>query len=508
MTCEHGAVAHYAGPALSHTPRAGSVAIARGPRRYDADPPFSPTIAYPEYPFDDATAPAENGSVYDAVRNSLALLKLDAEHLGTAGWNPLRETIRPGDTVVLKPNFVRDFRETQDGDGRCIITNGTIIRAVVDYVYLALGGEGRIIIADAPQNDANFDRIRELTAVDAIRGFYQERTGFDVELYDLRPEQARKVDGVIVGHTPLPGDPAGYTRVNLGGESALTEVNHLCHLLYGAEYNTKELFSHHHDDLHEYLISKTILNADVVISLPKLKTHKKVGLTVNLKNLVGINGNKNWLPHHREGTPAQGGDQFCDDHVKHRVERAMAMQFKRVFPLLGPLRRIVAGPIKALGKRLFGDTNTDTIRSGNWYGNDTCWRMVVDLNRILFYADAAGFLHEHPVRRFVSIVDGIIAGEGNGPLDPKPKPTGLVIAGLNPVAVDLACARVMGFDPRRIPMLTGALADHPRPLTAFGDYVTGLSDEPGFVGPIGGWRCPHAAFEPHFGWKGHIEHTA
>src|SRR4030095_6711097 len=116
---------------------------------------------------------------------------------------------------------------------------------------------------------------------------------------------------------------------------------------------------------------------------------------------------KNWLPHHREGTPAQGGDQFTEDRLRHRAERATMVVFRRCFPLLGPLRPVVARPLKTLGRGLFGDTNTDTVRSGNWYGNDTAWRMVVDLNRILFYADAVGVLHERPVRRFLSIVDGI-----------------------------------------------------------------------------------------------------
>ena len=32
-------------------------------------------------------------------------------------------------------------------------------------------------------------------------------------------------------------------------------------------------------------------------SLPKLKTHKKAGITCALKNLIGINGNKEYLPH-------------------------------------------------------------------------------------------------------------------------------------------------------------------------------------------------------------------
>ena len=58
------------------------------------------------------------------------------------------------------------------------------------------------------------------------------------------------------------------------------------------------------------MISRTALQSDVFINLPKLKTHKKVGVTLNLKNLVGINGNKNWLPHYAIGSPEENGDQF------------------------------------------------------------------------------------------------------------------------------------------------------------------------------------------------------
>src|SRR5690606_12091736 len=116
------------------------------------------------------------------------------------------------------------------------------------------------------------------------------------------------------------------------------------------------------------------------------------------------------------------------------------------------------------GKRVFGDTNTDTIRSGNWHGNDTTWRMCLDLNRILLYADADGRWHETPARRFFSLVDGVIAGEGNGPLDPTPKPVGVIVAGFNPVAVDMTCARLMGFDYRKIPLLRRAIEEHALPL--------------------------------------------
>ncbi len=487
---------------------AAEVAIAAGFDGYGA-PPFSPDAPLPEYPFGRETLSGEPNPAYRAVREALRLLGLDAEHFDTPAWNPLGHVVRPGDTVVLKPNFVRDFRESSPDDGDCLITHGAVLRAVLDYAYLPLRGRGRLIIADAPQNDADFERIRQIAALDAIQRFYAEHAEIEVEVYDLRPERAEKIDGVIVGHVELPGDPAGYVAVDLGRLSMFTEIDDLCHLLYGSEYEMDELHAHHRPGKHEYLISRTVLEADVVISVPKLKTHKKVGLTVNLKNLVGINGNKNWLPHHREGTPGQGGDQFCEDTLKRRIERATVAAFKRVFPKLGPLRRPVAGPIKAVGRRIFGDTNRDTVRSGNWHGNDTTWRMVLDLNRILLYADASGRLHDRPVRRFFSVVDGIVAGEGNGPLDATPRACGIVLAGGNPVAVDLTCAQIAGFDPARLRMFGGALAAHEMPLAHFtADAVRVRSNRPQFDGPLAGLPGLDPPLRPHFGWRGHVERQA
>ena len=485
--------------------RAGTVGVAVGAPAYDAAPPFGPGVPWPEGSVFPASAVAAS-STYAAVREALRLVGLDAERFGSSAWNPLRGIVRPGDTVVLKPNFVRDFRETSPDHADCLVTHGAVIRAVLDYAYLALEGRGRLVIADAPHSDADFEAVRRITGVDAIRELYARHLGFEVELFDLRPEAARKLDGVIVGHRPLPGDPRGYVKVDLGPHSAFEEIGRLCERLYGSEYDRRELVSHHTGGAHEYLLSRTVLEADCVISLPKLKTHKKTGLTANMKNLVGINGNKNWLPHHREGTPRQGGDQFADEGLLHRTERATMAVFKRVFPMLGPLRGAVARPIKSLGRGVFGDTNTETIRSGNWYGNDTTWRMVIDLNRILFYARADGTLTDRPARRFFSLVDGIVGGEGNGPLDPRPRGAGLIVAGFNPIAVDLACARLMGFDPRKIPMLRRALEGHALPLSCFtAESVRCRSNAPRFDRVLGEMEGPLLGFTPHFGWKGHIE---
>jgi len=65
----------------------------------------------------------------------------------------------------------------------------------------------------------------------------------------------------------------------------------------------------------------------------------------------------------------------------------------------------------------------------------------------------------------ISIVDGIVGMEGDGPIMGSAKPLGLVIVGTNPTAVDATCARIMGLDPTRINYLQladgrlGPLAD-------------------------------------------------
>jgi len=46
-------------------------------------------------------------------------------------------------------------------------------------------------------------------------------------------------------------------------------------------------------------------------------------------------------------------------------------------------------------------------------------------------------------------VDGIIAG-AKTMLTPKPFPLGLIVMGVNPVAVDVVCSHIAGLDPRRV----------------------------------------------------------
>ena len=73
---------------------------------YPDGAPFHPGQSYPEYSL--GTTGPEN-RVYEAVRNLFLHAGLDAAHQGTRDWNPLRDIIHPGNTVLLKPNLVKEL---------------------------------------------------------------------------------------------------------------------------------------------------------------------------------------------------------------------------------------------------------------------------------------------------------------------------------------------------------------------------------------------------------------
>lgn len=58
----------------------------------------------------------------------------------------------------------------------------------------------------------------------------------------------------------------------------------------------------------------------------------------------------------------------------------------------------------------------------------------------------------------LAIVDGIIGMEGDGPLNGTAKPVGVLVMGVDLVAVDATCCRIMGLAPERVPTLMLAQA--------------------------------------------------
>ena len=50
--------------------------------------------------------------------------------------------------------------------------------------------------------------------------------------------------------------------------------------------------------------------------------------------------------------------------------------------------------------------------AGNWHGNNSVRRTVVDLAKIIYFADNTGRLHNKPQHQLFSIIDGVIGGFG------------------------------------------------------------------------------------------------
>lgn len=489
---------------------------------YSQIPPYHPNKLYPEYPFDENFIDKSSSGVdsYEAVRNLLYLLGYDKENFGTRNWNPLGHLIKPGYNVVLKPNFVLHFNEG-GYDIFASLTHPSVIRAVADYCFIALKGEGSLVIAEAPQMNCELDKLEEIMKLNSIFEFYQKEAKMDFKLIDIRKLTCKfdydkgyfPSDSFVVNES---ADPLGYEIINLGEDSYLHGLKGLENL-YGADYDRKFTVINHSNGVHKYCISKTILNADTVICIPKLKTHKKVGVTLNIKLLVGINGDKNYLAHYRIGTPGKNGDEFppsekadinlyrkftrfFSDHFfakRSRLGDKIFLVIKSIFqPILNLLRNknIIEPP-----------SDDDRIYGGNWWGNDTAWRMALDLARIFIYADRNGKMTEKPQRNILSIVDGIIAGEGDGPMSPEPKNIGTLIGGQNILAVDIATSTLIGFDYEKIKMIKYGLKEKKYPLAMFDINDTKIISDDKSLNDKNVISCVKYRFKPHRNWRGHIE---
>jgi uncharacterized protein (DUF362 family) len=128
--------------------------------------------------------------------------------------------------------------------------------------------------------------------------------------------------------------------------------------------------------LGELLLPRAVVDADVVVSMPKMKMHHWAGVTLSLKNCFGC-----------------------------------------------------------LPGRIYG-----------WPKNVLHW---VGIEQAIL--DIAG-----AVRPQIAIVDGIVAMEGNGPINGAPVPVGVLVFGNDPVATDVTAATIMGVDPEKVAYLSEA----------------------------------------------------
>jgi hypothetical protein len=131
--------------------------------------------------------------------------------------------------------------------------------------------------------------------------------------------------------------------------------------------------------------------------------------------------------------------------------------------------------------------------------------MAVDIGRILVYADLSGAMHDTPRRTHLVLVDGIVAGEGDGPLSPRPVPAGTLVFSEDVALGDVVCAMLMGYDPERLRIVHEPFAVRRFRLSA-SDPLASLVVVNGRAMPVGALRpVIGRSFAPPSGWRGFLE---
>jgi uncharacterized protein (DUF362 family) len=175
----------------------------------------------------------------------------------------------------------------------------------------------------------------------------------------------------FLGDSPAFGSAAGVAKAN-GYEPWLKELGVPIVELRGKRYETMSA------DFNHLLLCKEAMEADVVINLPKVKSHMQLTLTLGVKNLFGC----------------------------------------------------VPGKMKA------------------W------WHMEAGQDR-----DRFGTMLVETARAIapdLTIVDGIIGHEGNGPSGGEPRALGVLAASSNVFALDRALVDILQVDPAIVPTITAA----------------------------------------------------
>jgi len=114
------------------------------------------------------------------------------------------------------------------------------------------------------------------------------------------------------------------------------------------------------------------------------------------------------------------------------------------------------------------------------------------------------------VRAVLSILDGIVGGEGDGPLALRDRPLGVVLASLDPVALDLVAVALMGYRAEAIPKIREAMAAPSLRVTAVRsaeDVAVTEVDVASFAAaprPLSELRTA-TPFAAHPGWRGALE---
>ena len=427
----------------------------------------------------------------------------NAENLGWAGEKRgcFGRVIAEGAKVLIKPNLV--LHANQGAGGMLpLVTHPSVIKAVAAEVLKA--NPAQVIIGDAPIQSCDFAKLLHVTELDKWSAELQKTDARFKGIEDFRRTTCAISGGVRVAEENI--QPIeNFVLYNLGKDSLLEPITDDKKSFRVTKYDPRLMAKTHSPGNHQYLVSRRVIEADVVINLPKLKTHKKAGITNALKNLVGINGNKEYLPHHRIGGAGIGGDCYPgSDSVKRALESVLDRQNMTTSAAKGKMLATIGTQLERV-MRLKGD---EIGVEGAWSGNDTVSRMCLDLNRILLYGKTDATMGETVQRRVLQVVDAVIGGQGDGPLASDELSLGLILAGANAAAVDWVGAHLLGYDARKISLTNYAFMDFrwriadfaPSDIILSGDWAENLTAEnlldlaraQNVIHPIG-WRDAQAA---------------
>jgi len=308
----------------------------------------------------------------------------------------------------------------------------------------------RVLIGDAPVQGCRWDdvvrsnliaRIRELSIIHKIPIKIKDfrRVTFDPQSNNLATER-----------NPI----SDYIIFDLKKDSLLEPISKSGKNLFRVtDYDPDRLAESHEPGMHKYCIAKEIFENDVIITIPKVKTHQKAGITNALKILVGINGDKDYLPHHRKGGSNNGGDCYPGNNLLLKLSESILDEANR------HRGRFIYKPLIYLSLVFWKLSNPSPKHNlaAAWHGNDTTWRMTLDLNKIAEYGNSDGTISKVPQRVLFSLSDGIIGGQGDGPLNADPLALGIICFSNISSYTDAAMAKIMGFELDKIPLVKNAI---------------------------------------------------
>jgi uncharacterized protein (DUF362 family) len=396
------------------------------------------------------------------------------------GWgnadNPFGKVIPEGAHVLVKPNLV--FHQNEGSGGiDCVVTHASLIRTATAAALRS--GAAEVLVGDAPVQGCDFETLIARTGLGRWARELMAREPRFKGLRDLRRTTSRLVHGVRLT-APIPHSVDHFTLFDLGPESLLEPITGHDDRFRAAWENHRLLAHRHQTGTHQYLLANDVLRANVVISLPKLKTHKKAGVTCALKNLIGVNASKEFLPHHTSGGSPVRGDAYPRGGVIKRAMEYVADRQNMASSYAEAILYWTCFALLAHGSRSWGDRiGVD----GSWSGNNTIWRTCLDLNRIILYGRSDGKMSTDIQRRVIHIADAVVAGQGNGPLAPDPLELGLLLGANNPAAMDWVGALLLAYVPEKIPLVTHAFDDFRWPISRWTSSGVQLIGDLGFGKP-------------------------